>query len=141
MANLIITIGRECGSGGHTIAKKVAEKLNLPFYDKKIVDMAAVVYNSTVMITRLAKLYNRRASGRAAFRLACRWIVNIYIAGELGDMAQDASEWTADLVSGTLKPLAGVLGKAAEGGANGLLVRRLGLRAIAEFRPLINETK
>ena len=41
MANLIITIGRECGSGGHTIAKRVSEKLGLPFYDKKIVDMAS----------------------------------------------------------------------------------------------------
>ena len=41
MANLIITIGRECGSGGHTIGKLLAEKLGIAFYDKKIVDMVA----------------------------------------------------------------------------------------------------
>ena len=37
----IITISREYGSGGHTIGKKVAELLNIPFYDKEIIDMAA----------------------------------------------------------------------------------------------------
>ena len=41
MAKLVITIGRECGSGGHTIGKLVAERLGVPFYDKKIVEMVA----------------------------------------------------------------------------------------------------
>ena len=41
MANCIITIGRECGSGGHTIGKLLAQRLGLTFYDKKIVEMAA----------------------------------------------------------------------------------------------------
>jgi len=41
MANLVITIGRQCGSGGHTIGKLVAQRLGLPFYDKEIVEMAA----------------------------------------------------------------------------------------------------
>ncbi len=36
-----ITISREYGSGGHTIAKLVAENLGLPFYDKEIIDMSA----------------------------------------------------------------------------------------------------
>ena len=35
--NKIITISREYGSGGHTIAKLVAEQLNIPFYDKEII--------------------------------------------------------------------------------------------------------
>lgn len=39
--NKIITISREYGSGGHTIAKLVAEQLNIPFYDKEIIDMSA----------------------------------------------------------------------------------------------------
>ena len=30
----IITISREFGSGGHSIGQKVAEKLNLNFYDQ-----------------------------------------------------------------------------------------------------------
>ena len=37
----IVTISREYGSGGHTIAKLVSEKLNVPFYDSEIIDMAA----------------------------------------------------------------------------------------------------
>lgn len=33
----IITIGRQCGSGGHTIGKLVAERLGWAFYDKEII--------------------------------------------------------------------------------------------------------
>ena len=104
----------------------------------KIVDMMAVVYNSTVMVTRLARLYNRRASSRAAFRLVCRWLTNIYIAGEMGDASQGAVEWANanDLITATYKPLAKVLGKVAEGGVNALLVYRLGRRAMSTFRPM-----
>ena len=36
MGNTVITIGREYGSGGRYIGKKVAEKLNIKFYDKEI---------------------------------------------------------------------------------------------------------
>ena len=36
MNNIIITIGREYGSGGRFIGESVAEKLNIPFYDKEI---------------------------------------------------------------------------------------------------------
>lgn len=37
----IITISREYGSGGHTIGTYVAKVLNIPLYDKEIIDMAA----------------------------------------------------------------------------------------------------
>lgn len=39
--NTIITIGRQCGSGGHTIGKTVAERLGIPFYDKEIIKTVA----------------------------------------------------------------------------------------------------
>ena len=42
MANQIITIGRQCGSGGHTIGILLARQLGLPFYDKQIVEEEAV---------------------------------------------------------------------------------------------------
>ena len=42
MAKTIITISREFGSGGRTIGKMVAERLNIPFYDKELVDQIAV---------------------------------------------------------------------------------------------------
>ncbi len=41
MSNLVITIGRQFGSGGRAIGKMVAEKLGINFYDKEIIDMAA----------------------------------------------------------------------------------------------------
>lgn len=37
----IITIGRQFGSGGHEIGNCLAERLNLPLYDKNLVKMAA----------------------------------------------------------------------------------------------------
>lgn len=105
----------------------------------KIIDIIAVVYNSTIMVTRLARLYNRRTTRHAAFRLVCRWFINIYIAGEMGDASQGAVEWASanDLISSTYKPLAGLIGKVAEGGANAFLVYRLGRRAMEYFRPLV----
>ena len=37
----IITIAREYGSGGRLIAQKVAEKLELVYYDNEVIDLAA----------------------------------------------------------------------------------------------------
>lgn len=37
----VITIGRQNGSAGHDIGKLLAEKLNIPFYDKEIITRAA----------------------------------------------------------------------------------------------------
>ena len=36
-----ITVSREAGSGGRVIAKKVAKKLNLLYYDKKLIEMTS----------------------------------------------------------------------------------------------------
>lgn len=36
MENVVITIGREYGSGGRYIGKEVAKKLNINFYDKEL---------------------------------------------------------------------------------------------------------
>lgn len=34
----VVAIGREYGSGGRLVAKKVAERLGIPFYDKEIIE-------------------------------------------------------------------------------------------------------
>ncbi len=39
----IVTISRELGSGGRTIGKLVAEKKNISYYDRKLIDEAAKV--------------------------------------------------------------------------------------------------
>lgn len=37
----IVTIGREYGSGGSLVAKKLADALSIPFYDKQLIEIAA----------------------------------------------------------------------------------------------------
>ena len=37
----IITIGRQFGSGGREIGQKLAERLSIPLYDRRLVSMAA----------------------------------------------------------------------------------------------------
>lgn len=39
--NLVITIGRQFGSGGRQVGKLLAEKLGIPYYDKEILAVAA----------------------------------------------------------------------------------------------------
>ncbi|MCD8368883.1 MAG: cytidylate kinase-like family protein [Clostridiales bacterium] len=41
MCKNIITIGRQCGSGGHTVGKELAERLGIPLYDKEIIEITA----------------------------------------------------------------------------------------------------
>ena len=42
MENLFfITIGRQLGSGGYLIGKEIAQKLNIDFYDKELITLAA----------------------------------------------------------------------------------------------------
>lgn len=41
MSKRIITIGRQCGSGGHTIGKRLAEQLGIPLYDKRLMEIVA----------------------------------------------------------------------------------------------------
>lgn len=41
MDRTIITISREYGSGGHEIGKKLADELNIPFYDNELISLAA----------------------------------------------------------------------------------------------------
>lgn len=41
MRHKIITIARQFGSGGHEVAVKLAEQLNIPLYDRDLVEMAA----------------------------------------------------------------------------------------------------
>ena len=38
---IVVTIGRQYGSGGLDVGKKIAEAFDIPFYDKDLVEMAA----------------------------------------------------------------------------------------------------
>ena len=50
----IITISREFGSGGHSIGKAVAERLNIPFYDQILLEHIAIDKESCVIVGRCA---------------------------------------------------------------------------------------
>lgn len=39
--HIVINIGRQLGSGGREIGKIIAEKLNIAFYDKNLIDLAS----------------------------------------------------------------------------------------------------
>ncbi len=39
--HLVVTIGRECGSGGRQIGKAVAERMGISFYDEELLSLAA----------------------------------------------------------------------------------------------------
>ena len=41
MSNIIITIGREFGSGGRIIGETLAARLGISFYDKELIELAA----------------------------------------------------------------------------------------------------
>ena len=41
MSNLVITIGRQYGSGGAEIGKRLAQELGIKFYDKELINLAA----------------------------------------------------------------------------------------------------
>lgn len=43
--NLIITISREYGSGGHDIGERVSELLSVPFYDRQLIKLTALKGN------------------------------------------------------------------------------------------------
>lgn len=45
MKDFVITISREYGSGGHDIGRRLAELLDVPFYDREIVELTAQQHN------------------------------------------------------------------------------------------------
>ena len=60
MAKRIITINRMFGSNGCLIGKTLAEKLEIGFYDKELIDLAAKKNN--IPFDTLAKVDEKKAS-------------------------------------------------------------------------------
>lgn len=63
----IVTISREYGSGGAVIGKNVAQKLNIPFYDKEIIDMAV---NQSGLSRDVVESAEMRAKSALSYTLA-----------------------------------------------------------------------
>ena len=99
--NQIITIGRQCGSGGHTIGNIVAERLGIPFYDKEIIKKVAErsgLAEETVEkegeYSTTSLLYNVATRGISGFDVAnkdnmlIRDIVNAYQTEYIRELAE-----------------------------------------------------
>lgn len=67
MAGCIITISREYGSGGRIIGQKVAEKLNIPFYDRGLVEMISEKSGLSEKFINEAELYREDAIKYAGY--------------------------------------------------------------------------
>ncbi|MBO7655278.1 MAG: DUF697 domain-containing protein [Kiritimatiellae bacterium] len=108
----------------------------------KIVDMIAVFYNSSRMVYDLALIYNKSITRVRAARLVFAWFVNLYIAGQIGDITESAAETGMDFMTelgltNLASKIAGkFIGKFAEGGLNAFLIYRLGHMAMREFHAL-----
>ena len=78
MDKRIITVSRQFGSGGRTIAQEVAKKLGVPCYDGLIIAEVAKTYN--VSVTDI--LSNRKTASLVLARQ-----VAMYIARETTDLS------------------------------------------------------
>ena len=64
----VITINRELGIGGRTIGKKLAERLNVPFYDKALIKALTKKYKLSVK--EIEEMKGRNHSWWAEFKRA-----------------------------------------------------------------------
>ncbi len=78
----LITISREYGSGGRIIGKLLAEKLNIPFYDKEIIEKTACESGFCPEIIECAEL---KAKSGLAYTLSAALSVGDNIA--MGNMS------------------------------------------------------
>ncbi len=70
MAKRIITINRMFGSNGRLIGKTLAENLDIGFYDKELIDMAAKKNN--IPFDTLAKVDEKKpVSGYSPLTVSC----------------------------------------------------------------------
>lgn len=71
MSKRIITVSRQFGSGGRTIAKAVAERLGIAYYDKELIKKVA---EKTGFSSEYIEENGEYAPGRSIFSLASSYI-------------------------------------------------------------------
>lgn len=67
MEKIVITIGRQCGSGGREFGMKLAEALGMEYYDKELVRLAAKNGNLSPEISEMA---DERATNSLLYSIA-----------------------------------------------------------------------
>jgi len=79
----VITINRELGSGGRTIGEKLAQKLNVPFYDKALIQQLKEQYQlTTEEIERLkGQQHNWWADFKRSIKMMPNYVAPQYVSG------------------------------------------------------------
>ena len=129
-----------------------------------LVDMASIIYNSTLMLTDLAIIFNRRFSRGNTIRILMGMFFSIFIAGQAQEAVNaienelgqgltsggtdpggiDMDEHVSSLAESAFEHVGnGALlvakfstKKVVEGAANWLLMKRLGRRAVKMLKPI-----
>lgn len=78
MEKIIVTIGRQTGSGGRLVAKKLSEELDIPYYDKEILQEAA---NNSGVSQALFEKHDEKKPSSLLYSLA----MNSYAYGVGGE--------------------------------------------------------
>lgn len=95
---MIICVGREFGSGGHETGKKLAEILNLSFYDHELLENAIV--RSNMGYKELKKADERKANSLLH--------TNLYESDEKGLRGLSANDILFQIQSNMILELAGI---------------------------------
>lgn len=93
MSNRVITISRQFGSGGRTIGKELAAKLNIPCYDHELIEKIAkesgfaeayvaehgelTVYSGWLASAFSARDFNGRSNQDELWQIQCRVIMEL----------------------------------------------------------------
>ena len=70
MENFVITVSRQFGSLGRSIAQKIAHKLNIEYYDRNLIEQAASILNIDM---RKASLLDESITAFRLQRLCFLW--------------------------------------------------------------------
>lgn len=93
MAGCIITISREYGSGGRVVGQALAERLNLPFYDKGLVKMISEKSGISEQFINDVELYREDAIKYAGYDVSLQLpLTNIVFQAEAEVINQIVSE-------------------------------------------------
>ena len=93
MAGCIITISRQYGSGGRVVGQALAERLNLPFYDKGLVKMISEKSGISEQFINDVELYREDAIKYAGYDVSLQLpLTNVVFQAEAEVINQIVSE-------------------------------------------------
>ena len=77
----VVTINRELGSGGRTVGQKLAEKLQVPFYDKALIKALEEMYHLDVEAIEKLKGRSHRSEFKRTMTIGYQYNANYYRSG------------------------------------------------------------